>query len=632
MKESCKKFKNFSKLLYNINFNQTHYIRNSKTFAKREIKKNSNHNSFSNLIEPEVEYVSKLNFYSPEATIDHSLLNNINTMPNFSPSLKIQNKNIRAYIEEHKLQTFEENKFTNQIKENKLENKRKDLEKKINKIKTLINSLNEELSKIITETENLKLDFEVLQNNKTISIIEKNFKKKIKANELFLKSKKNSLPFLSNKTFSTDKNKEKKNKINTLLSQHKEDMKIKKNFVFLKIKQLNEKKKEIVQKIKACENDMKNFKEERNKIKKELLIHYHNLLLEGKDIRKEGLSWIIKSIWNLKSNVLLSYLPKFLDEQSISFLFSYSMKKIKMHSIYKIIQELSVKLKQKEEKNEKRSLSKENTIDDESNTIETNIFDYNGYNNTSKESFDQEENKKDHNINNINIKKNREWLKGIIKTNSYIFKENNKISSFNRPKDVIYDIIQKNKKNKHIYDRKNNFRKSIYNKTNNTDFQLITRDRNDFQEDKAKYFLELFNNVDENKIKNCIFNKNLLKENNLYNKENKIKLTDFENIYKNSRKELDGELLELYNARKALEKKYLKLKNDIEVMVKNELDRLNKCFYREDYEAKYNIDQKSLISAIVGEDNGRNEYNRQIIENKKYFKTLKELRRGILNC
>ena len=188
-------------------------------------------------------------------------------------------------------------------------------------------------------------------------------------------------------------------------------MKIKKNFVFLKIKQLNEKKKEIVQKIKACENDMKNFKEERNKIKKELLIHYHNLLLEGKDIRKEGLSWIIKSIWNLKSNVLLSYLPKFLDEQSISFLFSYSMKKIKMHSIYKIIQELSVKLKQKEEKNEKRSLSKENTIDDESNTIETNIFDYNGYNNTSKESFDQEENKKDHNINNINIKKNREWLK-----------------------------------------------------------------------------------------------------------------------------------------------------------------------------------------------------------------------------
>ena len=63
-------------------------------------------------------------------------------------------------------------------------------------------------------------------------------------------------------------------------------MKIKKNFVFQKIKQLNEKKKEIIQKIKACENDMKNFKEERNIIKKELLMHYHNLLLEGKDIIK----------------------------------------------------------------------------------------------------------------------------------------------------------------------------------------------------------------------------------------------------------------------------------------------------------------------------------------------------------
>ena len=106
-------------------------------------------------------------------------------------------------------------------------------------------------------------------------------------------------------------------------------------------------------------------------------------------------------------------------------------------------------------------------------------------------------------------------------------------------------------------------------------------------------------------------------------------MTDFENIYNNSRKELDEELLELYNTRKKVEQKYLKLKDDIEKMIKNELDRINKCFCKEDYEAKYNIDQKSLIYAIIGEENGKNEYIKQIIKNKKYFKTLKELRKGI---
>ena len=66
MKGSYKKFKNFSKLLYNINFCQTHYMRNSKTFDKKEIKQINKQNSSSNLVEPEIEYVSKLNFYCPE--------------------------------------------------------------------------------------------------------------------------------------------------------------------------------------------------------------------------------------------------------------------------------------------------------------------------------------------------------------------------------------------------------------------------------------------------------------------------------------------------------------------------------------------------------------------------------------
>ena len=50
----------------------------------------------------------------------------------------------------------------------------------------------------------------------------------------------------------------------------------------------------------------------------------------------------------------------------------------------------------------------------------------------------------------------------------------------------------------------------------------------------------------------------MLKENHLYNKENKIKLTDFENIYNNKSngRELNSELLQLYNKRIEIENNY----------------------------------------------------------------------------
>ena len=52
-----------------------------------------------------------------------------------------------------------------------------------------------------------------------------------------------------------------------------------------------------------------------------LLAHYHKILKDGIDTRSEGLVWVIKEIFALGSKVLLSYLPNFLDEKCIIFLF-----------------------------------------------------------------------------------------------------------------------------------------------------------------------------------------------------------------------------------------------------------------------------------------------------------------------
>jgi hypothetical protein len=67
-------------------------------------------------------------------------------------------------------------------------------------------------------------------------------------------------------------------------------------------------------------------KDEIQQIKNTLLLHYHKLLSEGKDTRKEGLIWIIKAIWTLGCTVVLSYFPSFLDEDIICYLFKVNKK------------------------------------------------------------------------------------------------------------------------------------------------------------------------------------------------------------------------------------------------------------------------------------------------------------------
>ena len=636
MKGSYRKFKNFSKLLYNINFCQTHYMRNNKTFDKKEIKQMKKQNSFSNLIEPEIEYVSKLNFYSPEATQENDLYQNIRVIHHSKiKSSERKTKKNSLYIEEQKFQSNED-KYSNKLKENKLENDRRDVEIKIKKIKNIIKPLNENLIKIINEIESLKLDFDVLENKKTYSIIEKNLKNKIIEKELTDKSETNrnsinTLLMLKNQIskmdiIDPDKSKEQKLKIDTILLRHREEMKTKKNFTSIKIEKLNEQKIEIMKKLKAYENDLKDFREERNKIKKKLLLHYHNLLLEGKDTRKEGLSWIIKAIWNLKSNVLLSYLPKFLDNQSISFLFSYSMKTIKMNSMYKFIQELSLKIKEKEENLNKKNIknvSRKGNIDEEKpKTKQINIFDYNS---SKLSTLNLEENKSE------SSRSNNIWLKEISKTNSFISNENRKINLFNRPKEILFDLSERDYRinilNK-LKMNKETFRTTLY-KNANTDHRR--NEKKLIKDEQNKDIFEILNESDENSLKYHLFKKNTITEPqfNFYDNKNKIKLSDLENLYKNkNKKAINKELLELYNTRKEVENNYLIIKNDIENMVKKELERLSKCFYTEDYCSKYNIDQNSVISAIIGEEKSRNEMYKQKKEGEKYLNTLKELRTG----
>ena len=134
-----------------------------------------------------------------------------------------------------------------------------------------------------------------------------------------------------------------------------------------------------------------------------------------------------------------------------------------------------------------------------------------------------------------------------------------------------------------------------------------------------------------------MFNGFLFKKEDLYkkgrdneNKEKKIKLNDFKNIYNNNKNSLlfDYKTFELFNEHKNMEKYCQKLKEKAELLMKKELDRVSKSFYLYDYGGKYNVDQRVVISALVGEDSVRGELIKQKKQEKEYFKTLRELRNG----
>ena len=123
----------------------------------------------------------------------------------------------------------------------------------------------------------------------------------------------------------------------------------------------------------------------------------------------------------MKSDVLTSYLPKFLDEESISFLFSYSLMKMRLREMYKVIKKLSNEIN-----NDKNKLLRE--------IKEKNLNEYED----NKENFD---NNKMTNINNIK--------------NSFDIKELKQKILFNSPKERLSKFFIERNINRELFNYNN---------------------------------------------------------------------------------------------------------------------------------------------------------------------------------
>ena len=65
----------------------------------------------------------------------------------------------------------------------------------------------------------------------------------------------------------------------------------------------------------------------------QLMDHYKQLLYEGLDVRTEGLTWIIKAMWNLGEDVPIEFFPSFLDFNAVDYLFTVAHKSIEINKL-----------------------------------------------------------------------------------------------------------------------------------------------------------------------------------------------------------------------------------------------------------------------------------------------------------
>ncbi len=295
----------------------------------------------------------------------------------------------------------------------------------------------------------------------------------------------------------------------------------------------------------------------------QLYNHYISLLQDGKDSRKEGLAWIIMEIFYLNKKIMASNFPKYLDHDCIHYLFKMANLNIK------IIQ-IESKLKSKKEYLNKyiKNLSSNNSF--------MNYF------------YDDSED------NPNNFEYNKKQLSSLISTFS---------NKFNTTSNIM--LKENSNKEKHIQIEDNNSSLQIKDhsifKTSKTSPSINNNEKSDeyiYKNTKKKQYR--INELEK------YFELSNSSNNNIYKGNDTLKSNEYQTYFN-----LSNDLFELKQ-----EKDKLKL---------NEMDRIFKEFQKNDYKQRYQVEKKTVISALIGEDNIENELFKQSKREKDYIHKMNKI-------
>ena len=230
--------------------------------------------------------------------------------------------------------------------EKELNYRLQDIKKKFNIKKKNKHEINNKFTDKLKEIDNIEYDIQLLDYKSKENSLRNSQLIYPNSNDNNINKKQNmSFSFKNAKSPKTEHMRRVSILQDYLLSQKKTDneKKEKQN----KILEIQKELKDLKKPLTLLNNEINELKNNEKNTKVELLKHYLELLYVGKEVRNEGLIWIIKSIWKLGENVPISFMPKFLDFDAIQFLFNYAKISTELEYIKKLIRELKHKLKEK---------------------------------------------------------------------------------------------------------------------------------------------------------------------------------------------------------------------------------------------------------------------------------------------
>mgnify|MGYP002624708118 CR=1 FL=1 len=429
--------------------------------------------------------------------------------------------------------------------------------------------------------------------------------------------------------------------------------------------------------IQNLEHEKTMLKNKKDNLTEHLYLYFLEILKEGKDTRNEGLSWIIKEIFQLNKKVLISYIPQYLDNHAIAYIFKQARLNLLLedceNQVKKIKNELvNLNLVKKANKNKLRIVNKKLFYKENDKNKEDNydLQNNNEYKNKLKKNLTEISldiklvNNNNAQINNYSSRANifNDYSK-LSNTTRTDFTNINNDSYYNKTEST-YDNNYADKINFITNTNNNESKKNEIlvcindnNITNNneklqrneiTDINNFRGNNHNFSTSKISLKKILSNSMDTN-LRNNTFNFNNSKNSkkikishkllDLYHKKvdlndintipEKLKLAEVNNYLGSKISKINeknsGKIEQYFENNQKIKN----IKKKIKELRDNEMKRIFEEYLKKGYHKKYMVEKEILLSALIGEDNVLPELNKQMKESRLYFESLKKC--GLMN-
>ena len=357
-----------------------------------------------------------------------------------------------------------------------------------------------------------------------------------------------------------------------------------------KLNILKGKKNKVIKMIKNLEEQKAKINLENGEIKNKLYNHYLQILKEGEDTRNEGLSWIIKEIFSLKKNVLISYLPKYLDEYCIAFIFKRAKLKEKIEQyeqrimdIKKELANLGINHNFEKIENIWKKVEGAQFLGTKFQKININEFNKNEEKKSSKEKY---------------------LFKSILKKKK-LFPKSNLLSNTN---------IKDKSDNNNISILKNNSVKKINLKN------ILSSSIKKIK--KVKLSRNLPNK--DNKLEKKVFSvsprkSNVLNLGEVHKYQHNLSIGEIKKLLKDTKIKVNHECSQKIREYMVLNKEKNYFKKMLNEMINMEIQRILDEYSKRNYYQRFMVDRNIVLSALIGEDK-LIELNKQLRKGKIYFK------------